>query len=286
MKDSKINTVEKIDEDLYVITETDSVHCYLILGSEKAVLFDIGYGYENIQYLVKEITNLPLMLVLSHGDPDHGLGCAHFFDVWLHELDYGKLIGNDTVEMKQKALSYRLKKMPELTGIIDEDAYLQTHICNHTTPHFLKDKELIELGGKTLEVLHTPGHSYGHIMLLDKEKKRLFSGDQLTKHNIWYFSDSDQQAPFSIAKQSLEKLLKRSDEFTDIYSAHDVFPIDVNHILDQFACLSYELKENYQNDRVFKSFIGLQGYQHVYKSVNLIYSDERLSELLEEEIKR
>lgn len=286
MKESKINTVEKIDEDLYVITETNSVHCYLILGSEKAVLFDIGYGYEDVQYLVKEITDLPLMLILSHGDPDHGLGCAHFDDVWLHELDYGKLIGNDTLEMKKNALSYRLKKMPELTGVINEEAYYQAHIHHHTTPHFLKDKEIIDLGGKTLEVIHTPGHSYGHIMLLDKEKKRLFSGDQLTKHNIWYFATSDQQAPFIVAKHSLEKLLKRSNEFTDIYSAHDVFPITVDNILDQLACFSHELKENYQNDQVFKSFIGLDGYQHFYKSVNLIYSDERLSELLEEEIKR
>lgn len=286
MLSSKINKVEKIDDDLYVITETESVHCYLILGKDKAVLFDIGYGYEDIQYLVRQITDLPLMLVISHGDPDHGLGCAHFSDVWLHELDYSKLIWNDTLEMKKTSLQYRLKKMPELTDEIDEESYYQAHILNHTMPHFLKDKDCIDLGGKTLEVIHTPGHSYGHIMLLDKDKKRLFSGDQITKHNIWYFSTSDQQAPFAIAKHSLEKIMKRKDDFTDIYSAHDVFPINYDNVIEQIECFTYELKENYHKDTYFESFIGLNGYQHIYKSVNLIYNDQRLGELLEEEIKR
>ena len=67
---SELNKVKKLSDDLYVITETDSVHCYLIIGSEKAVVFDIGYGYEDIKPLIREVTDLPIMLVLSHGDPD------------------------------------------------------------------------------------------------------------------------------------------------------------------------------------------------------------------------
>ena len=72
--EKSLNVVEKISDQLYVITETESVHCYLVIGSDKAMLFDIGYGYENIMPLVRTITDLPVMLVLSHGDPDHGLG--------------------------------------------------------------------------------------------------------------------------------------------------------------------------------------------------------------------
>lgn len=46
--EKSLNVVEKISDQLYVITETESVHCYLVIGSDKAMLFDIGYGYENI----------------------------------------------------------------------------------------------------------------------------------------------------------------------------------------------------------------------------------------------
>ena len=45
--EKSLNVVEKISDQLYVITETESVHCYLVIGSDKAMLFDIGYGYEN-----------------------------------------------------------------------------------------------------------------------------------------------------------------------------------------------------------------------------------------------
>ena len=68
--EKSLNVVEKISDQLYVITETESVHCYLVIGSDKAMLFDIGYGYENIMPLVRTITDLPVMLVLSHGDPE------------------------------------------------------------------------------------------------------------------------------------------------------------------------------------------------------------------------
>ena len=99
MLSTPINKVEQLAPDLWVITETDSVHCYLLLGKEKAMLFDIGYGYEDIQPIIHQITDLPVMLVISHGDPDHGLGSNHFKDVWLHPLDYGKLLCNDTEEI-------------------------------------------------------------------------------------------------------------------------------------------------------------------------------------------
>ena len=82
--EKSLNVVEKISDQLYVITETESVHCYLVIGSDKAMLFDIGYGYENIMPLVRTITDLPVMLVLSHGDPDHGLGSKWFDEVWIH----------------------------------------------------------------------------------------------------------------------------------------------------------------------------------------------------------
>ena len=102
--EKSLNVVEKLSDQLYVITETESVHCYLVIGSDKAMLFDIGYGYENIMPLVRTITDLPVMLVLSHGDPDHGLGTKWFDEVWIHPLDWGKLLWNDTTEMRKKAM--------------------------------------------------------------------------------------------------------------------------------------------------------------------------------------
>ena len=284
MESTPINEVRRIDDDLYVITETESVHCYVLVGRERALVFDIGYGYEDIRPLVHQITSLPLMLVVSHGDPDHALGCGWFDKVWVHPLDWGKVLANDTYDLRKRAIDYRLHKMPQLKGVIDEAAFLSRRIVG-TRPHFLYAGDIIELGGVTLEVIHTPGHSYGHIMLLDAKHGRLFSGDQVTVHNVWYFNSSDEQAPFDQAVQSLRSLLARRQEYSSIYPAHDIFPVGHEVIEDQLYCFEHELAETYMDDVPFVSFIG-SGYQHRYRTCELIYSDDRLAEWLGHSIER
>ena len=274
---AELYIVIKVSSDLYVLIETESVNCYLILGEYRAVLFDLGYGYTDIMPVVREITDLPVMPVLSHGDPDHGLGASYFEEIWMHELDYGKLLYNDTRKMRKTAMDYRLRKCPRYKEMIDTGKYLGQHISIRVKAHFLRDGDQIDIGGRKLEVLHTPGHSYGHIMLLDRKKKRLFSGDQVTAHNIWYFGTQDEQAPFEMARSSLRRIAKEREWVESIYPAHDIFPIGMEYVDDQLECLSNELHQNYANDKKFVSFMG-EGRQHFYKSVNLIYSDQRLAE--------
>lgn len=284
MRSTAVNRVRQIDSDLYEITETDSVHCYLLVGSDRALLFDIGYGYEDIRPLVREITDKPLMLVVSHGDPDHSLGAAWFDEVWIHPLDVGKMLANDDRDLKERAVGYRLQKCPELVGAIDVEAFMDRHL-DQVRPRMLRGGDTVDLGGLSLEVIHVPGHSYGHIMLLDSSG-RLFSGDAVTRHNVWYFMSSDEQAPFAQAVAALRtRLLPRRCEIREIYPAHDVYPLGVEAIEEQIACLEDDLPRTYHEDTPFHSFMG-DGYQHRYKSVELIYSDERLAEWLGHEIVR
>lgn len=285
MHSTLVNVVEQLDDDLWVITETESVHCYVILGTERALVVDAGYGYEDIHPLLTEITDLPVGLVLTHGDPDHGLGATWFDDVMLHPLDWGKLHMNDTEKMRADALSYRLKKMPWLAGHIDEETYLARRI-NQVEPHFLLDGDTIDLGGTVLRVLHTPGHSFGHIMLLDEAHGRLFSGDQVSLHNVWYFASSDEQAPFSMALASLKRVLAYRECIKEVYPAHDRMPIGIEAVEDEIVCLEQDLPEHYEQDERFDSFLGTGGYRHVYRSCELIYSDARLAEYLGHPIER
>ena len=284
---TKVNQVRKISEDLYVITEAESVHRYLLLGEKKALLIDAGWGYEDIWPILNSITQLPIMLAVTHGDPDHALGAMYFDEVWIHMLDYGKLLDCDrNIQEKEKMLEYRFRKLPSIKPYIQKTKYLQTSLEKHTSPRFLSNGDVIDLGGKQIEIFHTPGHSYGHIMFWEKETGRLFSGDQITgEHNIWYFSTNDQQAPFAQAYQSLKRIKERCGKLREIYPAHGNYPLE-EECLDQFLeCLNHELAKNYQKDKKFHSPIG-DAYQHIYKKVNLIYSDERLAEYLKHEIIR
>ena len=285
MISTKVNVVEKISDDLYVITETESVHCYLLLGQEKALLIDCGFGYEDIHPIIASITKLPVMLAVTHGDPDHALGASSFSDVWIHPLDYGKLLDNDQSDVRETMLTYRYNKMPQLKGEIDEMDFLNRKIGNRVVPHFIKNHDVIDLGGKHVEVFHTPGHSYGHVMFLEQESGRLFSGDQLSAHNIWHFLGEDEQAPYAMTLHSMKHLKTYSSMIKELYPAHDIYPIGLTYLDDLIVCLERELEENYREDKPFYSPMG-NGYQHYYKTVNLIYSDERLEEFFGYKIER
>ena len=77
-------TVEKVDEDTYVISEYkhwEETHCYLLIGKEKALLIDSGLGVENIKKVVDKITSLPIKLVTTHVHWDHIGGHRYFNDI-------------------------------------------------------------------------------------------------------------------------------------------------------------------------------------------------------------
>ena len=67
-------TVEMIDKDTFAISEYkhwEETHCYLLSGTEKAVLIDTGLGVANIKEIVDSLTTLPVLVVTTHVHWDH-----------------------------------------------------------------------------------------------------------------------------------------------------------------------------------------------------------------------
>lgn len=69
---------KKVNDWLYILDDVNSAFMYLIIGKEKALLFDTGYGFVPFRHLIDEVTALPLTVVCSHGHDDHVLGCFQF----------------------------------------------------------------------------------------------------------------------------------------------------------------------------------------------------------------
>ena len=62
-------TVEAIDERTFAIGEpryAQSVYNYLILGEERAILFDAGPGLRDIRSLAESLTDLPITFVITN----------------------------------------------------------------------------------------------------------------------------------------------------------------------------------------------------------------------------
>ena len=82
----------------------------------------------------------------------------------------------------------------------------------------------LDLGGRTLQIIHTPGHTQGSICILDVERRWLFSGDTICDEGV--LLHFDHSCSVAVFKQSVEKLKARSSEWDKIWPCHHLKPID------------------------------------------------------------
>jgi glyoxylase-like metal-dependent hydrolase (beta-lactamase superfamily II) len=181
--------------------------CLYLRGKKLRVLIDVGMGAENLAP-VKEM-GIDL-LILTHCHIDHRLTRNEILDVpiWCHESE-----ANFLKDREYFYTSMGLKRSGlELSGLFD----FAHGVFDTEIDHRLVDGERIELGGITLETIHTPGHTPGHIAFFNPEHDLLFSGDiDLTPFGPFYGHDF---ADISDFLASIEKL--RQIEAKMVISGH------------------------------------------------------------------
>jgi hydroxyacylglutathione hydrolase len=124
---------------------------YLVEGTEKAALIDAGTKITDLDKIAASITKKPIMLVATHAHPDHTGSAIN---------DFPELSINPADAASPFVANYR--------GKIRE----------------LKDGEIIDLGGRALEVVFTPGHTPGSTTFLDRKSGYGFSGDSFGSGNL------------------------------------------------------------------------------------------------------
>ncbi len=168
-------TVEQLDEATFVISEYghwEQTHCYLLIGHDRALLIDTGLGVGNIRRQVERLTDKPMTAVATHVHWDHIGGHKFFPDFYAHEGEKEWLSGSFPLPIQA------VKKMVADRCELPEDFDLSRYEIFQGQPScWLNDGDIIDLGGRTLKVLHTPGHSPGHLCFWEAEKGYLFSGD-------------------------------------------------------------------------------------------------------------
>ena len=104
----------------------------------------------------------------------------------------------------------------------------------------LSDGDKIDIGGRVITVLHTPGHSPGHLCFWEKERGYLFTGDLVYLDTLFaYYPSTDPEAYLA----SLEKIAELPAK--KVFPAHhslDVRPEIVAEMRDEFRKLKAEGK--------------------------------------------
>lgn len=215
--------IYKVSEGVFAVLEpshTEEAISYLILGSERAVLLDTGMGIANLQAEIERLTDLPVVVVNSHGHYDH-IGDNHrFSEVWAFDADtdvarieQGKSRA-DCVEYMETGLYL------ELPAGFDPAAY---EILPSQVTRRLKHLEVIDLGGRTLTVHHTPGHTEGSICLQDSHDNLLFTGDTFYPGMMFaHFEDSD----FAVYQKSIRYLVGLLPRVNHLCPSHNEAFVD------------------------------------------------------------
>jgi glyoxylase-like metal-dependent hydrolase (beta-lactamase superfamily II) len=177
--------VYETSEGVYSIVEPyhfqESIS-HLIVGQERAILFDTGIGLLPIRPVVERITDRPVTVINSHTHFDHAGGNAEFTSILAIDSDYTRanMAGFDhhriATDFTAEAFCNGSPSGVDLDVI-------------HTRPwkasRYIEDGEMLELGGRRLEVLHVPGHAPDATALLDSENGLLFTGDTFYADELW-----------------------------------------------------------------------------------------------------
>ena len=154
--------VTKINDSTYRFTENAfgaDVYMYLLLGKEKALLIDTGYGFTDIPSAIKEITDLPLTIVNTHGHLDHIHGNHMYEKVYLSKKDEEVFRRHtDYQEVKELMLSIaRSNHIPE-EAVFDPAMNLEGISTAYPSVHVpLPEEMYFELGERRVTVIETPG---------------------------------------------------------------------------------------------------------------------------------
>jgi glyoxylase-like metal-dependent hydrolase (beta-lactamase superfamily II) len=229
--------VSKMEAGVYLVSEPGHVNSWLIEGSRSAVLFDTGLGVANIRKVAEEITPHKLLVVNSHYHFDHSGGNRFFDEFAIHRAGAELVSKPSPPELAEGYMAYT-KRLLDAWGPYREADDLYFHMLTAermirdlpegfdpdryqvvpTIPTRLLDEgDVLDLGGRKLQVLHTPGHSPDCICLLDEGNGLLFGGDTINTGPIYAQMEDSDLEKFA---RSTARLAQMADGYRRVFVCH------------------------------------------------------------------
>ena len=227
-------TTQKIDAQTFAISEYkhwEETHCYLLLGTGRAALIDTGLGVANIKEVVENLTDLPVDVITTHAHWDHIGGHKYFPNFAVHEAEVSWI--SEQFPIPLQAVKKNLTRKPcDFSADFRLDDY---QIFKGNPTSVLHDGDRIDLGNRTLQVIHTPGHSPGHCCFYEPDRGWLYSGDLIYQGCLDAFYPTTDPLAFMRSAEKVKSLNPQR-----IFPAHHSPDIPASlacEIADAFASL-------------------------------------------------
>ena len=169
--------VYRVADGVFAIYEPgqfEEVISFLITGDDRALLFDTGLGIGDIRAVVDQLTDLDVVVLNSHTHYDHIGGNHQFEFIYGRDTEYtkGRMRGSGTGAVAEFiSEGWVWKALPD--GFVPDEFRSQPFMISE----IIDEGDAIDIGGRRLEILLTPGHAPDSICLIDRENRILFTGD-------------------------------------------------------------------------------------------------------------
>jgi len=169
-------TVQLIAPATFAIGEprySQQNYSYLIVGTERALLFDAGPGLRDIRAVAESLTSKPITFLPSHLHYDHVGNNITFDRIALMDIPVVRSrAASDTFSPSNRQHLGFMENIDPPTWQVDE---------------WIAPGSEIDLGHRILKVYYTPGHTDDSISLFDIGNDFVFSGDYLYPGSLYGF---------------------------------------------------------------------------------------------------
>jgi glyoxylase-like metal-dependent hydrolase (beta-lactamase superfamily II) len=270
--------VRPLADGVFLIAEPGHVNNFLVVGEDRAVLLDTGLGVADIRAVAEGLAGKPLSVVNSHYHFDHSGGNRQFDEIAIHRAGAELLAQPSPEGLAEAYMAYTQRLIEAWQGYKQlDDTYFHLvtadtlvrplpegfdpagyRIVPTQATTLLDDGDEIDLGGRVLRVLHTPGHSPDSICLLDERNGLLFGGDTINTGPIYAQLEDSDVAAFARSTRRLAELGSSVDRvFVCHFMRVDNAPALLGEIADGFErlldgsapvrdnadCLGYPVRE-------------------------------------------
>ncbi len=215
--------IREVVEQVFVIEEPGHVLSYLVNGRRRSALIDTGLGMAPLRPALQDLTRADIVVLNTHWHFDHVMGNPEFETIAIADEEHRliqRAIDNST--LRRLYIDTCLATGQRLpTGFKPEHC----HYPGSVATQMLKDGDRIDLGGRQLTALATPGHTRGSLSFLDDRTGALFCGDLIYEGTLYaHFTDSDEMA----YQVSIRTLLHHDAEIRLIFPGHNRYPLSTD----------------------------------------------------------
>ena len=253
-------SVYQFRSNIYAIYEDkhfQEVISYLIIGEKKGLLIDTGLGIGDIRAVVNNLYDGEVFVTHTHTHFDHIGGDWQFDKVFIPDdpVAVNRARWGLSKQEVEDNMAEGCNCQPYPRGFNREEYCIKP--ANRYS--LIRQGDVFDLGGISLEVIETPGHSPDSVMYLDRENQILFTGDSFYPATLYaHITHNDgSNSDFETYRRSMHMVAEKYSNCTLITSHNEPLRpgIELIKVAQAFDSIAEGRSEYITDSRGLKKYV-------------------------------